>query len=209
MSLVDVELPDYSIELPDEVEKLIREADLRIRAFFGAGDSRRSGFIPSDYAAVYRALHSIAELNLAPAQRMCEWGSGFGVNAALASMLEFEAFGIEIEPALVAEARRLAGDFGLPVTYVQGSFIPNGAEGAVEELYSGGAEDGFWMVTDSDDAYAELEFDPDHFDLVFVYPWPDEDHVMATLFDRYGGEGALLLTHHRYGTVRLRRKVSG
>src|SRR5215470_12496592 len=57
---------------------------------------------------------------------VCEWGSGFGVVACLAAFLEYDAYGIEVDSTLVRASRRLAADFGLPVEFAQGSFIPAG-----------------------------------------------------------------------------------
>jgi hypothetical protein len=45
------------------------------------------------------------------------------------------------------------------------------------------------------------------FDLIFAYPWPDEEGLTAALFERYAREGALLLTYHEVGGLRLRRKI--
>ena len=52
-----------------------------------------------------------------------------------------------------------------------------------------------------------LEQAPDEFDLVFVYPWPDEEGLVAGLFERHARPGALLLTAHGCGDLRLRRKA--
>ena len=49
-----------------------------------------------------------------------------------------------------------------------------------------------WFTTSSDHAYDELGLDVSDFDLVFAYPWPDEQAVTAALFDRFAGPGAVL-----------------
>jgi len=144
----------------------------------------------------------LAESPLARGQRFCEWGSGFGVVACLAAMLEFDACGIEIDGELVNHARRLADDFELPVEFVHGSFVPPGAEGRV---HTGGVYS--WLTTEGDHAYEELGLDPDDMDVIFVYPWPDEEGITGELFDRHGGEGAVLLTFHGTDDFRLRRKI--
>src|SRR5207245_474340 len=102
------------------------EADRRIEQFQTAG--RVPGFVASDFERAYRVLRDLAAADLAPGKLFCEWGSGFGVVACLAAMLEFDACGIEIDGALVGEAQQLADDFDLPVQFVRGSFIPNGAD---------------------------------------------------------------------------------
>ena len=70
----------------------------------------------------------LEEAGLLGGRWFCEWGSGFGVNTCLAAMLEFDAWGIEVEGELVAAARRLAADFDLPAEFVRGSFIPAGSD---------------------------------------------------------------------------------
>ena len=48
---------------------------------------------------------------------------------------------------------------------------------------------------------------PDDLDVVYAYPWPDEEAVTAELFERYAGTGAILLTYHGGDGIRARRKV--
>jgi hypothetical protein len=104
---------------------------------------------------------------------------------------------------LVGEAARLADDFGLPVEFVHGSFIPRGAEGRVHAIgnYS-------WLTTEAGDAYDELGLALADLDIVFAYPWPDEEGLIAELFERYAGPGAILATYHGGDDFRLRRKVT-
>ena len=87
--------------------------------------------VPCDLVALYHALRSIAEAGLACGDSFCEWGSGLGGVASLAAMLGFDAYGIEIDQDLCRAAQELAGDFSVPVEFVNGSFIPNEAEGLV------------------------------------------------------------------------------
>ncbi len=58
--------------------------------------------------------------------RFCEWGSGLGTATCLASLMGFNAMGIEIEPELVLRARRLASEFNLPASFLQTSFLIEG-----------------------------------------------------------------------------------
>ena len=103
--------------------------------------------------------------------------------------------------------RRLAGDFGLPVEFVQGSFIPQGAEADVAEAYAETSAAYFRLETEADEAYAELGLDPHDFDVVFAYPWPGEERLIEDLFEKYAADKALLLTYTQYNSVRLQRKV--
>ena len=207
MPLVDIEISINGSVLPDDVVAFIREADLRVSQFVRRSPVRITGFVPSDFVTVYHALRAITEANLAPGTSLCEWGGGFGVVASLAAMLGFKVCGIEIERGLVDASRRLADDFGLPVEFVHGSFVPYGAEAYAEEAYADNNAESFWLATDADDAYDKLGLDPDDFDVVFAYPWPGEEGLTASLFEKYAAEEALLLTYDKFNSVRLRRKV--
>ena len=207
MPLVDIEISiDYSV-LSDDVVAFLCEADLRISQFVRNSLPRAPGFVPSDFVTVYHALRAITEAKLAPGNSFCEWGSGFGVVASLAAILEFNVCGIEIERRLVDASRRLASDFGLPVAFVHGSFVPPGAEDHAEEALADNSSEYFWLVTNSDGAYGELGLDPDDFDVVFAYPWPGEECLIASLFENHAAEGALLLMYDQFNSVRLQRKV--
>jgi hypothetical protein len=200
MPLVDLTLPTTGRSLPPDARRFIREADRRI-AQFQVGCTI-PGFVPSDYATACRVLLALSGSSVARGRRLCEWGSGFGVVASLAAMLDFDSCGIEVEGALVDEAQRLAEDFGLSVEFVHGSFIPRGEDDRVHAVgtYS-------WLTTESGDAYEDLGLEPEDMDVVFAYPWPDEEALIGELFERYAGHGAVLATYHGGEDFRLRRKV--
>jgi hypothetical protein len=116
-------------------------------------------------------------------------------------MLEFDACGIEIDGVLVNAARQLARDFRLPVEFICGSFIPEGSKACFH------TSDRFaWLVTHEEGRSEELGFGPADFDVVFAYPWPDEERVIGALFERHAGAGAVLVTYHESGDLRVRRK---
>ncbi|HLN26683.1 MAG TPA: hypothetical protein VK395_03005 [Gemmataceae bacterium] len=202
MCLVELDLPAHSTELPRSVQSLLKEADRRIQRF--QRDCRVPGFVPSDFAKAYAALRGLAAAELAPGNIFCEWGSGFGVVTCIAAMLDFDAYGIEIEGELVEASRQLAEDFGLSAEFVRGSFIPSGGEVILR------GNDGFsWLSTEAGTAHDELGMGPDDFDLIFAYPWPDEEHLMLRLFDRYARAGAVLLTYRADDSLQAHRKLNG
>ncbi len=203
MPLVDIEISNNGSVLPDDIVAFLRESDLRVSQFLRNRPLRATGFVPSDFKTVYHVLQVVTDSNLATGTSLCEWGSGFGVVAMLATMLEFRVCGIEIERGLVDASRRLADDFGLPVEFVQGSFIPSGAESCAEEAYADNNAEYSWLVTDADDAYDELGLNPDDFDVVFAYPWPGEEYLITSLFEKYAAEDALLLMYDQFNSVRL------
>ena len=208
MPLVDVDLSIDECELPSKVTAFLCEADERIEAFMRYCPGSLAGFVPSDFVTVYHGLRAIVETNLASGHSFCEWGSGFGVVTSLASMLEFDACGIEIERELVDAARKLADDFELFTEFIHGSFIPPGSERLAEEAYAADEGESFWLVTHTDGAYDELGLDPSDFDLVFAFPWPNEESLIPRLFQSQASEGALLLTYNQLDSLRLQRKVS-
>lgn len=200
MALVDVSLPFDRIALPSDVRAFLDEAERRVERF--QRDCRVPAFVASDYAGAYGVLRALADSGAAPGSLFCEWGSGFGAIACLAAMLDFDAHGIEIDAGLVDEARRLAADFGLPVEFVCDSFIPRGAERSV------GSDDQFAWLTTQTGCGEEEELGPADFDMIFAFPWPDEEEVVAALFHRYAAPGAVLVTYHEAQDFRVRRKVA-
>jgi predicted O-methyltransferase YrrM len=200
MPLTEVRLELDEAEVPGDVRRFLEETNRRIDAF--QHESRVPGFVSTDLERAYRVLRTVAQGRLTPGAMFCEWGSGFGAIACLAAMLDFDAVGIEIEAELVEAARQLADDFDVPVEFIQGSFIPRGS--AVQtEIGMGFA----WLKPEEAEP-GELGFDPDDFDIIFAYPWPDEEDVAAALFERHGRPGALLVTYHGGDVFRLRRKVA-
>ena len=208
MPLVDVGFSIDDGPVPPEVVEFLDEADSRITQFLRS-QRDSTNFVSSDSVTVYQSLRAIAAAQLAPGNVFCEWGSGFGVATSLAAMLEFSAYGIEVERSLVDAAQALADDFGLSAEFVHGSFIPPGAEALVDEAYVECSPDSFRLVTESDRAYHDLGLDSYDFDLVFTYPWPGEESVVQRLFERCAAEGALLLTYGQRLSMRLQRKTAG
>ena len=159
--------------------------------------------MPSDYVKTYGVLKALADGSVTRGNLFCEWGSGFGVVACLAAMLEYDACGIEIEGDLVDEARQLADDFALPVEFFRGSFIPEGSEVCLDP------GNGFsWLSTAGDGAREEVGLGPEDFNVIFAYPWPDEETVIAELFEEYASRGAILVTYHHHDHLHLRRKTA-
>ena len=100
----------------------MRQADRRIRRHHRR--YRNSAFVPCNFGGAYGILQHLAAQAEAAGTLFCEWGSGFGVVTCLAALLEFDAYGIEVDSTLVRASRRLAADFDLPVQFAQGSSFP-------------------------------------------------------------------------------------
>jgi len=199
MPLVDLDVPLDAAPLPKAVRTFLREARRRIARF--QRDCRVPGFVASDFPTIYAGLRALSQGGFAAGNLFCEWGSGFGVVACLAAMLEFDACGIEIEPELVEHAQRLADDFDLPVTFLLGSFLTPEDEIALKKR-----EEFAWLATQGESAPGELEMGTANFDVIYVYPWPDEERLIEKLFTRHADAGALLLSYHG-DMLRLRQKT--
>lgn len=204
MALIDVPLHIRERRLPRDVAAFLAKANSEIEAFIVDRGIHISGFVPSDFEPVFHALDAVVKQDLACGKVFCEWGSGFGVVAMLAELLDFECYGIEIEDSLVDGARQLARDFHLNSDFVRGSFIPTGGELIVDQLCG---KENVWLTSTTDDAYLELGLSPNDFDVIYAFPWPGEERVIATLFDEFCAVGSLLLTFDHIEGVRARRKV--
>jgi hypothetical protein len=180
-------------EPPPEVAAFLRDARSRVDRFLADHTGHRiPSFVSSDPLLAYDALSQIASDGTVPGATFCEWGTGIGTVACLASLLGYRATGIEIEPDLFDAARRLARDNRIEVDIVRGSYTPPGT---------------FTGDVDMPALEAELGFAPTAFDVVYAYPWPAEEDVVLGLFERFAPAGSLLLTFHGGGDVRLHRRV--
>jgi hypothetical protein len=150
------------------------------------GLDRFHPFVAADYEVVLAALLKCRR----PGLRFLEWGSATGVITIMAEQLGFEAYGIELDPALVATARTLALQFNSRAQFAAASFLPEGYH---------------WRALDGDNrtgtlgsgpsGYLELGHSLDEFDIVFGYAWDGEEPVMLDIMKRYGRADALLLLH--------------
>jgi hypothetical protein len=202
MRLVEVELQPNRAPVPSEVAALLADTQVRLQQYDAKFQASIPAFVPSDFEVVYHALRQLQESQLAAGQRFLEWGSGIGVVACLAAMVGFDAIGIEIEPPLVEIAESLAADHGIDVEFACGSYVPDGAEPYVD--ISGEVT---WLRTDRPDSYADLDLEPEDFDVIYAYPWPGEEQVIFDLFAHTAATGTLLLTYHSQDGLRLQRKV--
>ncbi len=202
MRLNEIELQPTRAPIPDAIAALLADAQLRLQQYDAKYQASIPAFVPSDFEQVYRALEWIDSAQLAAGHRFLEWGSGIGIVACLAAELGFDAIGIEIEPALVEIAESFAADHDVEVEFACGSYVPSGAEPFVDT--SGEVT---WLRTDGPDGYADLDLEPEDFDLIYAYPWPGEEQVIFDLFASCASVGALLLTFHSQDGLRLQRKV--
>ena len=204
MTLRPLPLPPDPAPLPAWVAAVLADGRERLAEHFARSDLQPGhGAIPSDHELVVHCLCTL-RAQQPDLVRFLEWGSGLGIVTVAAAQLVFDAHGIEWDEAMVDEARELAASHGVRVPFVAGSFVPPGSDRLLDR-----AELSTRTVLQSDDAYDRLERDLDEFDVVFAYPWPEEEALYRQLFVRHAAEGAVLVTYGQLDGVRAFRKVAG
>ncbi len=158
------------------MRRFVDDAERRIRLFIDrlASTDAIPAFQPGNPFFVYSALRALGAAAAPGSRRFCEWGSGFGVMTCLARMLGYTATGIEIEPALVAQARQLAADYRLDVEFRLGSYQPVGFA------------DGGPNAPGQKNAPLPAPLD---FDLIYVYPWPAEYPYLLRMLHQSAAAG--------------------
>ncbi len=208
MPLIDIDLSPAADRMPSDVRSYLDAMAPRVEQFHSPAPGGFRGFVPCDYAGFYAALSQVRTRQLACGNVFCEWGSGLGIATCLAQQLGYRAAGIEIDEPLVEAAERFAAEFALEVDFVLGSFLPRGVDDLVDEAYAD--NDGcLSLIAHAGDAYEELGRDVRDFDVIFAFPWPNDEALTAQVFLRCASEGALLLTYDETDHYRLRRKTGG
>ena len=209
MSLEQLNVISKPCEIPDEVTAMLAEAEQRCDAFFEAGlDRRYPRYLPSNPEKVFAAIATLKESGLLRGDVFCEWGSGFGIATCMASLIGFEAYGIEIEDGLVKLSTELARDLSIPAEYLCTSYLPEGYEECEgiggKDLLPPQATTSGGATIDITPLYDGL--DPGEVDLFFVYPWPGQEEFMMDLFDEVASEDAILLIYQADGETTVHRQ---
>ena len=212
MALEEIPLHLAQDDLPAPVSALIKDANLRLDELFSSNRNRRvPRFLPSDPILLFRSLQFLTCKGIPPGRTFCEWGSGFGVGACLASLLGYRAYGLEIEEDLVTLARQLASDHGIAVDNLCTSYFP---EGYGSYPAQGGAElmtpepDSHWEDASAIVApYEGMDCEVDEIDVFYVYPWPGEQELMHNLFDAVATDGAVLIAYYGDKDIAAYRKT--
>lgn len=180
MSVIPLDLEINAARIPRHIEVLLQETSEAMACW--EGDRQNHSFVPADYILVYDALCELRP-RMPAKPRFLEWGSGLGIVTMLASALGWQAEGIEIQPGLVAESQYYAKIFDLPICIRQGSFFPED-HNVIEHL-------------------AEI---CGKSDLIYVYPWPDQEIKIFDLFNRLAKLGCLLLAYYGIEDIRVFQK---
>lgn len=153
-------------------------------------------FVPADYDIARNLLSSLR----APGPRFLEWGSATGIITIMADMMGFDAYGIEIDAALVATAHEVASRHRSAARFTVGSFLPAGYRFRTPD---GDGRTG--TIANGPSGYLELGFALEYFDVVFGYPWGGEEAVMLDVMQQYGRSDALLLLYDSDNSLRVYR----
>lgn len=105
-----------------KLNSTVRGISKRVSEFIDEGLRRSKAidcfdFVPSNYEVVYSVLDTM------PRCRFCEWGSGIGIVTGLATMLGFDACGIEINEEMASASRELLVDFGVSAVIKTGDYF--------------------------------------------------------------------------------------
>lgn len=158
-------------------------------------------YVECDFVLVAQALVHCQLENLVDGRLFLEWGCGFAVVTGVAAVLGFDAVGIEAEPFLCTEARHLLQSAGVEAEVWQGNFLPVGARKLAldtDPLVS--------LSHHLPPAYGDAGMGIDDFAIIFVYPWPGEEHFMRSVFAKYARSGALLVMFRGPFQMELYRK---
>lgn len=192
-----------SRSIPAEVHERLSVARDRIEAFQDRWDQPQiEQYVAADLPLVYQTLGWVLETQLVVGNRFLEWGCGFAVVASLASTYGLDVVGIEAEPRLLEQAKRLIRLWESDVELVEGNFLPPGAESLADDplLPSLGHQ--------AEVAYPLVGLDLCDFAIVYGYPWPGEEWFHRAVFERYGGTGALLMQFCGPNDIQLFRKTT-
>jgi hypothetical protein len=182
---IDLDVGDIS----ESERELIAAGEMRIRSLLVRKPDVTT-LLASDPQAFCRGLKALRRQGILKGRYFCDWGSGIGLISGLAALNGFEAYGVEVEAAFVAEADALCSSFSLTASFVRGSFVPSDISGCFGVLGTYGATD--WSITRELDVYDALGRNCAAMDLIYAYPWPREVHLYERLFDLTAKKGAVL-----------------
>lgn len=159
----------------------------------------------SDAVAFCAGMRALLRHRCLTGRRFCEWGSGVGLIAALASLHGFTSCGIEAESLLFREAQKTFSPTGNGPRFAHGSFVPSTVSGQFQVVGTYGAT--LWQPSIEPDPYAALGLSSDEFDLIYAYPWPREINLYESLFECCAGPDAVLWLYIQGAAPRFWRKV--
>lgn len=203
MPLKEVPLRVGEEPLPEAIAQWLVAGRARIERYWDQFPQKPlPQYIECDFDYVSQALRQCVRSGWIDGRLFCEWGCGFGIVTGVAALLGLDAIGIEAEPFLCEEARRLMAVNGIGAEIWQGNFLPAGAASLADDT------DPLVSLTHTiAPAYGKHDMQMSDFALIFVYPWPGEEHFLRAVFHRYARPGALMLQFRGPYHVELYRKT--
>lgn len=213
MAINQIPLHLDGIEMPPDVANFVEIADRTMDDYDDAHEyKKRPNFVHCDPILFHAAIAYVTKQDLPLGRVFCEWGSGFGMSTCIAALLGYEAYGIEIDPDVVAYSRKLAQQQNINATILETSYFPEGFSS-----YTGSGDDELIVPPEYSRArgdvlhmprYEGMDRDTDEIDLFFVYPWPKEHEMFQDLFKAVAGDGAVLIAYYGDGEICAYQKVA-
>ena len=202
MALKQLDFVVDESELPKDVSSWLKAGRERIELYWDQFPQKPlPQYIECDFDYVSQALRTCVDRGWIDGQLFCEWGCGFGIVTGVAARLGLDAIGIEAEEFLCDQARKLMAKNDMQAEIWQGNFLPSGAHQLAEDT------DPLVSLTHRiPAAYGKYDMPLSDFAIVFVYPWPGEEHFLRAVFDRFARSNALLLQFRGPYHVELYRK---
>lgn len=145
-------------------------------------------FVASGFRLIWIAIDYLKRNNSADGDSCREWGCGFAVIAALASLAVVNSVKIEAEARLIVEGKKVHRGHAVDVELWQGNFLPGGSKALAEKGRSY-----LCMQADPPPAYDKYDRQLDDFSEIFVYVYPGEEFYMQDVVERFGRSGPILL----------------
>ncbi|MFO0973368.1 MAG: hypothetical protein U1A27_08035 [Phycisphaerae bacterium] len=160
---------------------------------------------PFAAADIWPVVHELRR-RFAPGRRFLEWGSGLGTVTLAAAQIGYDACGIERDERLVAAARDLAQRLAIPARFAHGNCLPPAVRQALraggKQQTSAAADSGEYALSiDGPDGYAALACAPADFDVIYVFPHPDQAEFCRRVFAEHARPGAVLLVYSQVSGV--------
>lgn len=180
---------------PETIARLIGAVERRRAALPDAYQGGDSIYAAADPWAILTELRKHA----VSGRPFLEWGSGLGTVTIMASLLGYEACGIEQDAILVEQARCLAAELGGLPRFVVGDYWPRPAR--PDDRADAGLHGRRPAVEGPADVYSELGRRLSDFEVVYVFPWPDEIDRCYRAFAAMAGPQARLLVYSQTAEV--------
>ena len=203
MPLIELEMDlDDEQPLSDPIERWLEASRQRIQLFWDQFPQKPlAQYIECDFEWVTRGLQYCVDQQLIDGKLFVEWGCGFGVVTGVASILGLDAIGIEAEEFLCDEGKKLLNVNSIEAELWCGNFLPSGSA-----KLSMDDDPNVSLTHTCESAYSTNQMTLDDFAIVYVYPWPGEEHFLKSVFNRYARKDALLLLYRGPYHVELYRK---